>query len=89
MDKANRDLNRIIRQGRSGLLSTTPSSSQIKTEQPVLPAAELELITKFPPSILFCFHGRLYFERCNRCKRTKSEGQDNLQRFKNKVTDFS
>jgi hypothetical protein len=82
-------LDRIRMQGRANLISSVPSRNQIKTEQSVLQQAELELITKFPPSVLFCFHSRLYFEPCLKCRRTKAEGNDNLQRFKAKITDFS
>ena len=84
-----RRLDRIRIENSSNLISTTPSPSRIRTEQPVLQQAELELITKFPPSVLFCFHSRLYFEPCLKCRRTKAEGNDNLKRFQENITDFS
>ena len=86
----NRKLDRIRMQSSRGLLSVdSPGQNHIHTEQPSLDPKELELITKFPPSVLFCFHGRLYFERCLRCKRTKTEGQQNFQRFQLRITDFT
>jgi hypothetical protein len=85
----NRKFDCILKQSRASLLSSEPSRNSLRTEQPVLQQAELELITKFPPSILFCFHSRLYFEPCLKCRRSRREGRDNLARFQQQVTDFT
>jgi hypothetical protein len=87
--KAYRDFKHLVGQAADNLLSVSPPANSIHVKQPTLNATELELITKFPPSVLFCFHSRLYFEPCLRCKRSRREAKDNLARFQQQVTDFS
>jgi len=87
--KALADFKHLAGQAADNLLSVSPPANSIHVKQPTLNATELELITKFPPSVLFCFHSRLYFEPCLKCRRTKAEGKDNLARFQQQVTDFS
>jgi hypothetical protein len=83
-------LDHIRIQNSSNLISPVQGAGKIiHFEGPTADQNEVELITKFPPSILFCFHHKLYFEKCHQCKRTTNEAKQNLQRFKDKIMDFS
>lgn len=35
--------------------------------------------------LFFCLHERSYFTECRNCRRTKSEGEANEQRFRDKI----